>query len=100
MCHLPKAFVYIMWSSIDTWRSAVHLAEVTRFPCVNSEGITNAWRGERFENLFPLKHGPANLCNSRFVHSACVGGDYLVSILMEWSLALGCNIGGLLVPLY
>lgn len=100
MCHLPKAFVYIMWSSIDTWRSAVHLAEVTRFPCVNSEGITNAWQGERFENLFPLKHSPANLCNSRFVHSACVGGDYLVSILMEWSLALCCNIGGLLVPLY
>lgn len=64
MCHLPKAFVYILWS-IDTWRSAVHLAEVTRFLCVNFEGIANAWQGERFESLFPLKHSPANLCKSR-----------------------------------
>lgn len=42
MCH-PKAFVYIMWL-LDTWRSAVRLAGVTRFPCMNSGGIINGFQ--------------------------------------------------------
>lgn len=88
-----RLFVYIMWS-IDTWRSAVHLAEVTRFLCVNSEGITNAWQGERFENLFPLKHGPANLCDSR-VRSFHLCGRWLSGFYTD-----GVEPSPQLVPLY
>lgn len=83
MCHLPKAFVYIIWS-IDTWRSAVHLAKVTRFLCVNSEGITNAWQGERFETLFSFEAQP---CKPLQVQSSFIPPvwEVIIWFLYWWS---------------